>query len=538
MRRIAALVALILALGCTREGRPSGAARQTSPTPPAGAPADGGHLVRRLEADVTTLNPLSGQGVSTHQFAKYVFTPLLYVNERNEPVAGLATRWTPSADGLTYEFSLNQKATFSDGTPVRARDVIFTLGKIRDPSSRASAFSSFEHLDLRKTKATDDHTVRVVFHRAIAGQLEQFALVYVLPEHFYAKRDFLRDCQFVALGSGPYTLVRRTGKTIVLQRRPTYWRERPHIEKVTLEVLPDYTAAWQALVAGEVDETYVPSTIWPRARQDPKLTRYLTFTTFFTFQYNCVIWNTRHPLLRDPTVRRALAMSIPAETVAHDLYAGAGRAITGPFTPDHPGYDGDLTPTPYAPEEARRLLASAGWQDRDGDGVLDKDGRPFILDVLTPEQKLASVLKDYLGKIGVSVDIESGEFTYLQDALQHGRYAATVAAWTLDHDPDLYPIFHSSQIPPRGKNYNFYGNPTVDRLIEEARQERDPVKRQRLQRTLHATIASAYPNAFAIEVPSNWGINKRVQGVKIAPGTGLFFWYPGELGWWIAPEQH
>jgi peptide/nickel transport system substrate-binding protein len=501
-------------------------------------PQDGGTLVRRLEVDVTTLNPLCGLGASGHLVAKYLFTPLVYLDEHSRAVPGLATKWTISADRRRYLFILNDKATFSDGTRVRARDVIFTLRKISDPLAGTTIGGAFSELDPERMRAVTENgaeAVEVVFHRAIANQLEQFAIAYVLPEHFYANHDFLKDFHVAALGSGPYTLVRRSiGKEIVLRRRAAYWREKPHIETIILQVLLDYGTAWTALKKGDIDESYIPTTAWQHERRDPALNQRLTFATFYTFQYNCVAWNTRHPLLRDPNVRRALAMGLPADAVARDLYYGTGRAITGPFTPDQPGYDANVPPLRYDEIAARRLLAAAGWQDRDGDGVLDRNGAPFVIELVTYEERMGPILKQYLGKIGVRIEIKNIDFAAVQQAVERGDYMAAYVAWTLDRDPDLYPIFHSRQLPTRGKNYAFYQNASVDQLIEDARGELDPVKRRRIQHALHASLAQAQAYSWAIQVPSNWGINKRVQGVRFVDGPGLFFWYPGELAWWLS----
>jgi peptide/nickel transport system substrate-binding protein len=513
------ILILTLAVGCSRD-----------------VPRDGGTLVRRLEADITTLNPLSGMGTSGHYVAKYLFTPLVYLDEHQQPVPGLAN-WTISPDRCRYRFVLNENATFSDGSKVLANDVIFTLRKIADPEWRTSFAAAFNELDMARTRAINDKTVEVVFHRAIANQLDQFSLVYILPEHFYAGRVSREDFQHAALGSGPYTLVRRvTGKEIVLRRRPNYWREKPHIETVILRVIGDYTTAWMALKVGDIDESYIPTTAWARERRDPELNRRLRFETFYTFQYNAVAWNTAHPFLRDANVRRALAMSLPADTVARDIYYGTARAITGPFTPDQPGYDKNVPPLPYAPQEARRILRASGWLDRDGDGVLDRNGERFAIELLADEEKVSPIIRSYLGKIGVRVDIRKMDFAALQQAMNHGNYTAAYVALTLDRDPDLYPLFHSTEWPDRGKNTTFYKNSSVDRLIEKARVEGDPLKRQRLQHQLHAALAQEQPYSWAIELPSNWGINRRVHGVKIVGGAGLFFWYPGELEWSLEPD--
>ncbi|HEX8155702.1 MAG TPA: ABC transporter substrate-binding protein, partial [Thermoanaerobaculia bacterium] len=110
-------------------------------------PRDGGTLHRRLEADISSLNPILASTIYDRKVAHYLFTPLVYLDENLRPAPGLAESWEISPDGKLYTFKLNDKATFSDGTPVRASDVVFTLRKIVDPASEAVQMASnFEQL--------------------------------------------------------------------------------------------------------------------------------------------------------------------------------------------------------------------------------------------------------------------------------------------------------------------------------------------------------------------------------------------------------
>jgi ABC-type transport system substrate-binding protein len=112
----------------------------------------GGTLMRRLSSDIATLNPVRASTANDRYVHKYLYTPIIYLDRNLQPVPGLATHWTISSDGLTYRFHLNKKATFSDGSPVRAADVLFTLRTIVDPTSEAPQIAGFfEDLDLART---------------------------------------------------------------------------------------------------------------------------------------------------------------------------------------------------------------------------------------------------------------------------------------------------------------------------------------------------------------------------------------------------
>jgi peptide/nickel transport system substrate-binding protein len=503
----------------------------------AAAAPDANTLVRRLEADVTTLNPLVGPTAADVLVAKYLFTPLLYLDHDLRPVPGLAKSW--KVDNRTYRFVLNEKATFSDGRKVRARDVLFTFRKLADPKAQAFRASSFAHIDWSATRAIDDTTIEIVFSKALAGQLSRFADVFILPEHVYSKRRFIDDYLFTAIGSGPYRLVRRTVRdAIVLERRDDYWREKPLIKTVVFKVVEDYTTAWNALKTGQIDESYIPTTAWLRERNDAMLRKRLEFHFRYVPEYNAIAWNTQRPLLRDKRVRRALAMAVPLADVVRQYYGDTARAISGPFTPQEAAYNHAVGLIPYSPTGAKQLFADAGWQDRNGDGLLDKEGKRFELTLIVPNDSLrdfAEIIQSYLLQAGVRLHVTMMDPAAMGDHLEEGNYDAVYMAWTNDDDPDLYVLFHSSQIWPRGRNDTRFANAHVDKLIEQARSESDETKRLNLYHRLHELIADEQPYGLHVQVSLKWGINKRVRGVRLSERTGLFLWYPGPLAWSIQP---
>jgi peptide/nickel transport system substrate-binding protein len=506
----------------------------------AAARQDGGTLVRRLESDVQTFNPICRQNMSERYIAQYLFTPLVYLDAAKRPVPGLATSWSVSPDGQIYRFKLDPRATFSDRTRVRARDVVFTLEKIVDPASVAHDASDFRFLDRARTRVLDDTTVEIAFQVALATQMPRFAELFVVPEHVYGRGNFRADHADQPVGSGPYFFVRREHDRITLHRRDDYWREKPPIQRVIFHVLLDYTTAWNALKRGDIDESYIPSAAWDHERGDPVLVRRLTFWQFYTPEFTCVAWNLRHPILRDPRVRRALAMSVPIQTIVQHLYSGTARVITGPLTPDQDGYNHTVRPIPYGPEDAARLLAQAGWVHRNRDGILEKDGVPLRIVLLTPSasaRPLAQAMQAELKKVGVQLEIDTMDFAVAAQRINQGNYDAACFSWTLDPDADLYSLFHSSQLPPNGRNVVFYANHEVDRLLEQARVEPNAARRRALCQRIHAILAEEQPYSFYHQVTAKWGTSKRVHGIGQSPLLGLFLWYPGHFGWWIPRAQ-
>lgn len=522
----------------TRQGHPepSRAAHST--------PRDGGTLFRRLDADVSTLNPIVATTGYDRLVATYLFTPLLQYDKNLRPIGGVAESWQISSDGRRYRFRLNDRATFSDGTAVRASDVVFTLRKVADPASGSiQTSSSFELLDLSQTRAVADRTVEVAFKEPLATQLTSFTDLFVLPEHVYGKGDFRSDFSDRAVGSGPYRLVRReVGKTITLERRADYWSARPHIQTVVFKVISDHNTAWNALQRGEIDETLITSDRWNRVHADAALNKTIEFHRFYGSNYNAVAWNNRHELLADRDIRRALALCIPVDALVRDIAHGSARGISGPFTPDEWASNPSVETLPYDPQQARMIFRNHGWADRDGDGLLDKKGKPFSLEFIVmagnaPTQQLAQTLQAEWKKIGLDIRLVLFDGATAIQRLVAGDYEAAYVGWSLDPDPDPYALFHSAAVPPRGQNVVFYSSREADDLIEAARRELDRAKRQRLYWRFHEIVAADQPYAWVMQSAAKWGINRRVRGVETSRSTGFFSWYPGELGWWLADER-
>lgn len=539
-RTLLTLLCLLLAL-CLSCGREKPATQQIAAPPPDDTPRDGGTLIRRLEADITTLNPIVQNSRYDTYVANYLFTPIITIDRNLQPAPGLAKSWEISNDGKLYRFELNPKATFSDGTPVRASDVLFTLRKTIDPTSEAVQIAAgFELLDVANSKVIDEHTIDVAFREPLATQLVRFKDVYVIPEHVYSKGNFRNDYNTQGVvGSGPYTLVRRVvGKEIVLEKRKDYWGEAPHIQTVMFKIVNDHGTAWNALKQREIDETLIASDTWLREHNNPALTRYLEFRRFYALNYNFIAWNERNALFADKRIRRALAMCIPVDGVINDLYHGTARAMSGPFTPDQWAYNPNVPVIRYDPEGAKQIFTAAGWTDKNGDGVLENGKKNFEFDLLALSgsatgKQLVQMVQAEMKKVGITVNLVILDGATAIQRILSGNYDASYLSWDLDPDPDPYALFHSTQAPPRGQNIVSYANPEVDKLIDSARRELDSSKRKDLYWRLHEILADDQPYAWVVQASAKWGMNKRVRGVEVSSGYGFYLWSPGEQGWWI-----
>jgi len=540
---LVALALIVSTTTCKREGKVP-----ATPGPSAAVddntPQEGGTLVRRFDSDVATLNPVLATSRYDRMIDNLVFTPLLYLSGDLKLVPGLADTWEASKDGKEYTFHLNPKATFSDGTPVLAGDVVYTLRKIVDPQTEAAQVAAgFEQLDLARTRVVDPKTVVIAFRQALAGQMVRFNDLLVIPEHVYSKGNFKQDFTSRPVGSGPYVLVRREpGKEMLLERREDYWREKPYIKTVLAKIIVDQVTAFNALKHNDIDETEINSDMWLMESDRPELKKTISFRRFYTLNYNYIAWNEKVPAFADKRVRRAMGMCLNLPAIINNLYHGTARAMSGPFTPDQWAYNPSVPVLPFDPPEAKQILTSAGWLDTDGDGIVDKDHKPlkFDLFIFSGNPTAAAVgqlLQDELKKIGVAMNVVPLDPSSLIQRVLAGNYQAVYMGWDLDADPDPFGAFHSSQVPPRGQNFTGYQNRELDKLIEQGRTELDPAKRQQIFYRIHELLAADQPYTWTIQVAVKWAISKRIHNVKDSRGWGLYTWYPGEFDWWIPRDQ-
>ena len=526
----------LFSLTCKREARVAPAAAVEDDS----TPQDGGTMIRRLDGDIATLNPICATSKNDRLVDYFVFWPLLHLDANLLPAPGIAEKWEISPDGKRYTFHINPKATFSDGTPVKASDVLFTVKKIVDPASEAAQLAGgFDLFDAANSKVIDDHTVVLAFREILASQQFQFNQVMVIPEHVYGHGDFKGGWMSSGVGAGPYRIVRRIpGNEIVLERREDFWGPKPPLQSVVFKVINDANTAWAAMKRGDIDETNISSDVWFMESRKPELQRTIDFRRFYTLSYNFLAWSCRNPIFADKRVRRAMAMCIDLQSVINNLYHGTARAMNGPFTPDEWAYNPDVPVVQYNPQDAQRMLASVGWLDTDHDGVLDKGGKPFKFDMLINSGSATALpfavpLQQELKKLGVQMNIVTVDPAAFLQRFLAGNFDATYLAWDLDPDPDPFPLFHSSQFPPTGQNTVFYSNPEVDRLIMAERTQIDINKRIPIFRQLHAILAEDQPYTWTLQVSTKWAVNKRIRGIGDSKGWGPNLWYPGEFAWWI-----
>jgi len=192
---------------------------------------------------------------------------------------------------------------------------------------------------------------------------------------------------------------------------------------------------------------------------------------FPSFGYTYMGYNLNDPKFKDADVRRAINYAINKEEIIKGVLLGLGRVSTGPFIPESWAYNKDIQPAEYNPGKAKALLKNAGWQDRDGDGILEKDGMKFSFTVITnqgnDERKMtAEIIQKRLKEVGIEVKIKIIEWSaFVSEFIDKRRFEAVLLGWGRSLDPDMYDIWHSSKTKEGEFNFVGYSNGEVDELL-------------------------------------------------------------------------
>ncbi len=557
MKRGLAAVALGLSLlvaACRAKPEPAAAvpapAATPKPAPPAlgfidesreGTPVDGGVLRRRLFGEPTTLNAVLQSSAPEAQVLQYVQRNLFDFDARLALVPGLAEGLAVSADGLAYTITLRPDSIWEDGRPVTSADAVFTIRKIVDPKIPSNVYKPvFE--EFASVEALDARRFEVRFKKPYAFRSMAFVLP-LLPEHKFAGQNFLKTKQNRApLSNGPYRFVAwKAQESVELERNASYRGPRGHFDRIVFRIVPDNTTAYRLLVDGQLDEDQIDAGTKDRAARDPAFAECCRLVEFYNLDYNYIALNDRSPLFADARTRRALTMLLDRAAIVRSLYKGSARIISGPWAPDSPAYEANVPPLPFDPVGAARLLDEAGWKDTDGDGIRDREGRPFAFDLLVSAgseigRQIDEMLAAELARVGVTARIRTLEWAAFVEKVDSGDFEAASLAWSaVDPNPDPYFYWHSTQCSPQGLNNGCYASPEADRLMETARLETDPARRKADLGRLHQLLRDDAPAIFVVNAAQKVAFRKRIRGLTTSP-LGLYGIWPGPLAWWAAPE--
>ncbi|MDD5713256.1 MAG: peptide-binding protein, partial [Smithellaceae bacterium] len=490
--------------------------------PHADIPAYGDIMVEGSLGDASNLIPILSSDATSHEIAGQVFNGLVKYDKDINVVGDLAESWDISPDGLQITFHLRKGVRWQDGWPFTAEDCLYTYQVTIDPKTPTAYAGDF--LKVKKAEVLDPYTFRVTYAKPFAPALMSWGSA-ILPKHLLAGHDIATSpLGRHPIGTGPYKFKEWvTGQKIVLSSNPDYFEGRPYIDGYIMRIIPDMATMFLELRARGIDRMGLTPLQYERQTETGFFRKNFHKYRYLSFSYTYLGYNLRNPLFTDKRVRQAIAYAVNREEIIQGVLLGLGRPATGPYKPGTWANNPNVKRYPYDPAMARRLLAEAGWRDTNGDGVLEKDGRPFSFEVITNQgnevrQKCAEIIQRRLAEVGINVKIRVLEWAaFVNDFINKRKFDATILGWTIPMDPDIYDVWHSSKTGPEELNFVSYKNPEVDMLLEKGRSTFDLKERKAMYDRIQEILAEDQPYLFLYVPDALPIIDARFRGVQPAP---------------------
>ena len=485
-------------------------------------------VVVAYPVDMEGVNEITTQSTAFHNALLYhaLFLPLLEEQadyQEGPPTFAprLAESYELSDDRLLLTFHLRPGVLWSDGVEITAEDVRFTWEAHTSPEIGWSFGEVKQYI--RDVEVVDPLTVRFHFTRVYSAQLLDANLGVILPKHSWGQLPFSEwqdNNQWFLdnlVVSGPFLLESHIPQQrVVLKRNPRYFEEGlPKVDRVVFEIVRDPKAQLAMLRSGRAHFVeFVP----PSEADAVEASDETYLTTFIPRFFFYVLWNTTRPMFEDAATRRALTHGIDRQAIIDSLYYGYAAPSHSPFTTDVWAHNDQLTPWPYDPAKARQLLAQAGWSDGDGDGILERGGKPFHFVLLTNSENdlrrnIVIMLQEQLKQIGISVELRLMEFNAMFGPLNAHDFDAVVMAMAMDTSLNTDYFFHTRGIED-GYNWGSYSNAELDQEIDAIESMIDPQAAKphfdRLQEILH----EEQPLTFLYQGVRTCGARNELQGLQ------------------------
>lgn len=488
--------------------------RPAAPTAPAETPKPAPEVIVVDGTDPEGLDPPRNTGPFGHVIYA-LYEGLVVFNDKMEVVPRLATSWSVSADGSTWTFKLRPGVVFHDGTPFNSEAVKFSLERVLDPATGATRRANYTLI--KKVEPVDDLTVRIVTDPPspdLPFLLADRSAMIVSPA---AVKKFGPDFARNPVGTGPFKLANWvTGQRVEMVPFESYWGPKPQTTKLVFRPIREAASRTAVLRTGEADIVFnLPPSDLALLEQDPALVvrREVGIT-----QVMVELRQTRLPF-SDVRVRKAVNLAVDKEAIIKNILQGLGSLMEGPGIPSLWGYI-RLPAFPYDPEQARRLLAEAGYPSGFDAKLYYVPGR------WAGDDQVAEAIQGYLSRVGVRVSIVKIPEAELVPVLSRdpdqmpGEMVMPIRT-SFFMDYHLYRLYHSSSTLGQTAQRSGYRNSRVDSLLDEQRRVFDERRRAELLAEVQRIIWDDAPYLFLFNRGFAYGYRNGLTGFTVLPSGEL-----------------
>lgn len=494
------LALLLILAGCSvaKQGAESNANNQAEQGE---SNAGSNHAERTLVVDLTNepanLDP--GLNYNFDSFAVYrnIFDNLLSRDpQTGEIKPWIAESWEQESETV-WTFTIREGVTFTNGDPLTAEDVVFSIERILDPEFKSPQAANF---NIIASAEAEGNVVKITTENPSPTLLTTLVNLSIVPKH-YVTEVGNEAFNLNPIGSGAYQLDSwNRGTSIVLTANEDYWNGAPEIARVEFRFVANTASRVADLQSGKADIiTGITADDVPTIEANEKLQVLSTPTERLGFIAFNMIDDTP---TKNSLVNKAVAYAINYESLIDNLLNGYGSPVTQVLTPLSFGYDETRQGYHYDPEKAKELLAEAGYPD----GV--------TLELATSQnfdQRVVQAIQGDLAKVGITVNINLSDHpTFLQKiqdperkwgSLRYGIWSCSC----MDADGTLFPLFRTGTI------WSAYSNPEYDALVDAARATTDPEARQALYSEALKILEEDVPGIGLYQVHALYGATKDIE---------------------------
>lgn len=496
-----------------------------------------------------SFNPLTAVNSSATMAADLIYSPLVDLGPNMLPryATSLAHRIDITDGGKRYVLHIRRNVVWTDGRPLTAKDVVFSLLLGANPNLLESHASDFKLM--RSARALDPYTVEIQLASPSPPFLENaLGETLPLPEHVLGRfapssedeAKFVNtDVSFAQnpVTSGPWRIVRAVRDSyVILGRNPRYWGAQPRLQSIAFRVYPQQDSLYAAVDAGEVDVTDIAPNLWRihnRLRGDHK---FITWPWNVTFLLLPNYRDASIPWAHDARVKQAMMYAIDRDFIKSGIMSGQADILNGPIPAFSPYYNARVRRYGYDPARARAILDAAGWRLQGN--VRAKGGRALRFTLKTGgatdavASNIAELIQANLRAVGIDCTLENEELQTFFEDLHNSRFQVALRGIILTPYPDDYRSYDSKQTRAAGGyNIGFYNNPQIDRAIEAARSAPSMAVARRELNRYQELAAADLPVIYLYSIRLGAVVPSDLAGYDLDPiapaglPMGLQFWH-------------
>lgn len=463
-------------------------------------------------------NPLFSNTQYDTNVNKLVYDSLLKLNADIKVEFSLAKEYKLSEDGKKITFVLKDNLKFHDGKILTSNDVKFTLNSLANPDYEGDLGSYVQSIigykDVKEGKEKelsgilipDEKTIEINFDIPYSPVLINIGTLSILPEHIWGNLSIKEweNSEFIKkpIGSGPYKFEEfKSGEFVKLSGNENYHNGAPILKKFVFKVVNEETVTAE-LLRGSVDIVDMSSITNDNVKtlKDGKI----EVLKYPNSKMQYMGFNLRNEILKDKNLRTAIAYGIDRNGIVNGLLEGNGVVINTPMVPTLWSYPkSGLVEYKLDENKAKDLLKQAGFEDSNGNGIVDKDGKDLELSLVVPtgdkiREKTGTIIKDNLGKIGIKINLEPMEFkAVMGKVVGEHDFEMYLMGNTLDADPDPTPNWYSTQASDEkgvfGWNISGFRSKEADKLMDDNRSAVNPEKRAKILNEFGKLLNSELP---------------------------------------------